>query len=573
MGGLGLSALVALIPIIFFFVALAVLRLKGHVAGAITLILSILIAIFAFKMPIDMAFAAAGYGFIYGLWPIAWIIVAAVFLYKLTVASGQFDIIRSSVISITDDQRLQVLLIGFSFGALLEGAAGFGAPVAITGALLVGLGFKPLYAAGLCLIANTAPVAFGALGVPILVAGQVTGIDPFHIGAMAGRQLPFLSVLVPFWLVAMMDGWKGVKETWPAALVAGGSFAVTQFFTSNYIGPELPDITSALVSIVSLALFLKVWRPKNTETAISMGQSSLALFLKVWRPKNTETAISMGQSAGAMVVNKPSSGGPVPSEYSLGQIIRAWSPFLILTVLVTIWTMKPFKALFAPGGAFYSLVINFQIPHLHQQVLKAAPIVAQPTPMDAVFKFDPLSAGGTAIFIAAIISIFILGVGIKKGIGVFAETLISLKWPILSIGMVLAFAFVTNYSGMSTTLALVLAGTGVMFPFFSPFLGWLGVFLTGSDTSSNALFGSLQSTTAQQINVSDTLLVAANTSGGVTGKMISPQSIAVACAATGMVGRESELFRYTVKHSLIFASVIGVITLLQAYVFTGMLVS
>lgn len=413
-----------------------------------------------------------------------------------------------------------------------------------------GGGFKPLYAAGLCLIANTAPVAFGALGVPILVAGQVTGIDPFHIGAMAGRQLPFLSVLVPFWLVAMMDGWKGVKETWPAALVAGGSFAVTQFFTSNYIGPELPDITSALVSIVSLALFLKVWRPKNTETAISMGQS-----------------------AGAMVVNKPSSGGPVPSEYSLGQIIRAWSPFLILTVLVTIWTMKPFKALFAPGGAFYSLVINFQIPHLHQQVLKAAPIVAQPTPMDAVFKFDPLSAGGTAIFIAAIISIFILGVGIKKGIGVFAETLISLKWPILSIGMVLAFAFVTNYSGMSTTLALVLAGTGVMFPFFSPFLGWLGVFLTGSDTSSNALFGSLQSTTAQQINVSDTLLVAANTSGGVTGKMISPQSIAVACAATGMVGRESELFRYTVKHSLIFASVIGIITLLQAYVFTGMLVS
>ncbi|EFS3869482.1 lactate permease LctP family transporter [Shigella boydii] len=522
MGGLGLSALVALIPIIFFFVALAVLRLKGHVAGAITLILSILIAIFAFKMPIDMAFAVAGYGFIYGLWPIAWIIVAAVFLYKLTVASGQFDIIRSSVISITDDQRLQVLLIGFSFGALLEGAAGFGAPVAITGALLVGLGFKPLYAAGLCLIANTAPVAFGALGVPILVAGQVTGIDPFHIGAMAGRQLPFLSVLVPFWLVAMMDGWKGVKETWPAALV----------------------------SIVSLALFLKVWRPKNTETAISMGQS-----------------------AGAMVVNKPSSGGPVPSEYSLGQIIRAWSPFLILTVLVTIWTMKPFKALFAPGGAFYSLVINFQIPHLHQQVLKAAPIVAQPTPMDAVFKFDPLSAGGTAIFIAAIISIFILGVGIKKGIGVFAETLISLKWPILSIGMVLAFAFVTNYSGMSTTLALVLACTGVMFPFFSPFLGWLGVFLTGSDTSSNALFGLLQSTTAQQINVSDTLLVAANTSGGVTGKMISPQSIAVACAATGMVGRESELFRYTVKHSLIFASVIGIITLLQAYVFTGMLVS
>ena len=549
-GNIWLSSLIASLPILFFFFALIKLKLKGYVAASWTEVIALSVALLFYKMPVDHALASVVYGFFYGLWPIAWIIIAAVFVYKISVKTGQFDIIRSSILSITPDQRLQMLIVGFSFGAFLEGAAGFGAPVAITAALLVGLGFNPLYAAGLCLIVNTAPVAFGAMGIPILVAGQVTGIDPFHIGAMAGRQLPFLSVLVPFWLVAMMDGWKGVKETWPAALVAGGSFAVTQFFTSNYIGPELPDITSALVSIVSLALFLKVWRPKNTETAISMGQS-----------------------AGAMVVNKPSSGGPVPSEYSLGQIIRAWSPFLILTVLVTIWTMKPFKALFAPGGAFYSLVINFQIPHLHQQVLKAAPIVAQPTPMDAVFKFDPLSAGGTAIFIAAIISIFILGVGIKKGIGVFAETLISLKWPILSIGMVLAFAFVTNYSGMSTTLALVLAGTGVMFPFFSPFLGWLGVFLTGSDTSSNALFGSLQSTTAQQINVSDTLLVAANTSGGVTGKMISPQSIAVACAATGMVGRESELFRYTVKHSLIFASVIGVITLLQAYVFTGMLVS
>ncbi|HFZ8993073.1 TPA: glycolate permease GlcA [Citrobacter freundii] len=548
-GSLWLSALIALIPIIFFFVALAVLRLKGHVAGAITLLLSVLIAIYAFNMPADMALAAAGYGFLYGLWPIAWIIIAAVFLYKLTVVSGQFDIIRSSVLSITDDQRLQVLLIGFSFGALLEGAAGFGAPVAITGALLVGLGFKPLYAAGLCLIANTAPVAFGALGVPILVAGQVTGIDAFDIGAMAGRQLPLLSVMVPFWLVAMMDGWKGIKETWPAALVAGGSFAISQFFTSNYIGPELPDITSALVSIVSLSLFLKVWSPKNSETL----QDS-------------------GQSAGAMAVQKPLSGGGVPSEYSFGQILRAWSPFLILTVLVTLWTMKPFKALFLPDGALYSLVFNLQIPHLHQLVMKTAPIVAQPTAMDAVFKFDPISAGGTAIFIAAIISMFILNVGIKRGIGVFGETLVSLKWPVLSIGMVLAFAFVTNYSGMSTTLALVLAGTGVMFPFFSPFLGWLGVFLTGSDTSSNALFCSLQATTAQQIDVSQTLLVAANSSGGVTGKMISPQSIAVACAATGIVGKESELFRFTVKHSLIFACIVGIITLLQAYVFTGMVI-
>ena len=551
LGSLGLSALVALIPIVFFFLALAVFRLKGHVAGSITLALSILVAIFAFNMPADMAFAAAGYGFAYGLWPIAWIIVAAVFLYKLTVKSGQFEIIRSSVLSITDDQRLQVLLIGFSFGAFLEGAAGFGAPVAITAALLVGLGFNPLYAAGLCLIANTAPVAFGALGIPIIVAGQVTGIDAFKIGAMAGRQLPLLSIIVPFWLVAMMDGWRGIKETWPAALVAGASFAITQYFTSNYIGPELPDITSALVSLVCLTLFLKVWSPSRAAQAEVVG-------------------VSAGSAAVAGGFGGQRS--TTPSPYSFGEILKAWSPFLILTALVTIWTLKPFKALFAAGGAMYSTVFNFAIPHLDQLVVKVAPIVTAPTAMPAVFKLDPISATGTAIFFSALVSMLVLKINVKTGLTTFKETLIELKWPILSIGMVLAFAFVTNYSGMSSTLALVLAGTGVLFPFFSPFLGWLGVFLTGSDTSSNALFSSLQATTAHQIGVNDTLLVAANTSGGVTGKMISPQSIAVACAATGMVGKESDLFRFTLKHSLIFAAFVGLITLVQAYWLTGMLV-
>ncbi|MCE4068523.1 MULTISPECIES: lactate permease LctP family transporter [Pseudomonas] len=548
LGSLGLSALVAVIPIVFFFLALAVFRLKGHVAGSITLALSVIIAIAAFGMPADMAIAAAGYGFAYGLWPIAWIIVAAVFLYKLTVKSGQFEVIRSSVLSITGDQRLQVLLIGFSFGAFLEGAAGFGAPVAITAALLVGLGFNPLYAAGLCLIANTAPVAFGALGIPIIVAGQVTGIDAFKIGAMTGRQLPFLSILVPFWLVFMMDGFKGVKETWPAALVAGGSFAITQYFTSNFIGPELPDITSALVSLISLTLFLKVWQPASERAVVATAGG----------------AAVMGSGNGARSTE--------PSPYSFGEILKAWSPFLVLTVLVTIWTLKPFKALFAPGGALYSLVFNFSIPHLDQLVVKTAPIVANPTPIAAVFKLDPISATGTAIFLSAVISMIVLRITAKTGLTTFKETLLELKWPILSIGMVLAFAFVTNYSGMSTTLALVLAGTGAAFPFFSPFLGWLGVFLTGSDTSSNALFSSLQATTAHQIGVNDTLLVAANTSGGVTGKMISPQSIAVACAATGMVGKESDLFRFTLKHSLMFAAMVGLITLAQAYIFTGMLV-
>ncbi|AGN80626.1 MULTISPECIES: lactate permease LctP family transporter [Pseudomonas] len=544
LGSLGLSALAAVIPIVFFFLALAVFRLKGHVAGSITLALSILVAIFAFQMPVDMALAAAGYGFLYGLWPIAWIIVAAVFLYKLTVKSGQFEVIRSSVLSITDDQRLQVLLIGFCFGAFLEGAAGFGAPVAITAALLVGLGFNPLYAAGLCLIANTAPVAFGALGIPIIVAGQVTGIDAFHIGAMTGRQLPLLSLFVPFWLVFMMDGLRGVKETWPAALVAGLSFAVTQYFTSNFIGPELPDITSALASLICLTLFLKVWQPKRSFSEAK-------------------------GSVGAAVV-QPS--GSQPSPYSFGEIFKAWSPFLILTVLVTIWTLKPFKAAFAPGGAMYNFVFNFAIPHLDQLVIKTAPIVAAPTAMPAVFKLDPISATGTAIFLSALISMAVLKINFKTGLTTFKETFWELRWPILSIGMVLAFAFVTNYSGMSSTMALVLAGTGAAFPFFSPFLGWLGVFLTGSDTSSNALFSSLQATTAHQIGVNDTLLVAANTSGGVTGKMISPQSIAVACAATGLVGKESDLFRFTVKHSLFFATIVGLITLVQAYWLTGMLV-
>ncbi|EOW9528252.1 lactate permease LctP family transporter [Bacillus cytotoxicus] len=541
-GNIWISAAVALIPIIFFFLALAVFRMKGYVAGFITVVLTILVALFAYKMPFTMAMAATGYGFLYGLWPIAWIIIMSVFLYKISVKTGQFDMIRASVLSITNDHRLLVILIGFSFGAFLEGAAGFGAPVAITSALLAGLGLNPLYAAGLCLIANTAPVAFGAMGIPITVAGQVTGIDPHKIGQMAGHQLPFLSLFVPFFIVFLMDGFKGIKQTWPALFVAGGSFAITQFITATFLGPELPDITSALVSLVCLSLFLKVWQPKEVY------QSNQA---------NVEAAATTEASSMPNLTGR--------------KVVKAWSPFIILTAMVVIWSQDFFKALFAPGGALESLVMKFEIPGLHNLVMKAEPIVNKPTPYEAVLKFDIVSATGTAILIACLISIFVLKMSAKQAVETLKETLQELKMPILSIGFVLGFAFIANYSGLSSTLALALAGTGGLFPFFSPLLGWIGVFLTGSDTSANALFSNLQSITAQQVGVKEVLLVAANTTGGVTGKMISPQSIAIACAAVGLAGKESDLFRFTVKHSLFFVIIVGIMTYVQAYYLTWMI--
>ncbi|AVT13428.1 L-lactate permease [Paracidovorax avenae] len=550
-GNIWISALVALIPIVFFFLALTRLRLKGYQAGTITVLLSLAVALLFYRMPASAALASAVYGFLYGLWPIAWIIVAAVFLYKISVATGQFAVIRSSILSVTEDQRLQLILVGFCFGAFLEGAAGFGAPVAITAALLVGLGFKPLYAAGLCLIANTAPVAFGAMGIPIIVAGQVSGVDAFAIGQMAGRQLPFMTVIVLFWIMAIMDGWRGVKETWPAVLVGGGTFAGMQFLTANYVGPELPDITSAIVSLVALTLFLKVWQPR-----------------RIFRFEEEPAApgarpAARGQSAATGV----SSGVPLTA----GAVFKAWSPFIILTAVVTLWSLKPFKALFAAQGALASSVVNIPVPFLHNLVEKVPPVVATAAPYGAVYTFNWLSATGTAILIAALVTIAFTRLSPAKAVATLGETFRELAVPIYSIGMVLAFAFIANYSGLSATLALALAHTGHAFTFFSPFLGWIGVFLTGSDTSANALFAALQATTAQQLGLPQVLTVAANTTGGVTGKMISPQSIAIACAAVGLAGRESDLFRFTVKHSLVFAAIIGVMTTLQAYVFPWMI--
>ena len=542
MGNIWISSAIALVPIVFFFLALAIFRMKGSIAATITVFLAFLVSLFLYKMPIGMALASMVYGFFYGLWPIAWIIIGAVFIYKISVKTGQFDIIRSSILSITEDQRLQMLLVGFAFGTFLEGAAGFGAPVAITAALLVGLGFKPLYAAGLCLIVNTAPVAFGAMGIPIIVAGQVSGVDTMEISQMVGRQLPFMVPIVLIWIMAIMDGWRGVKETWPAILVASLSFSLAQYLTSNFVGPELPDITAAIAALVSLTILLKYWKPKH-----------------IFRFQDKDLQVD------ETIIEQ------VRKQYSVGQIAKAWSPFLILTAMVTVWSIKPFKDLFVKDGALSDLVVSIKVPYLHQLIQKLPPVVPEIKDYDAIYKFDWLSATGTAIMLAALITIIYLKMKPKEAVSTFFETVNELKTPIYSIGMVLAFAFIANYSGLSATLALALAHTGQAFTFFSQFLGWVGVFLTGSDTSANALFSALQATTAQQIGVPEVLLVAANTSGGVTGKMISPQSIAIACAAVGLVGKESDLFRFTVKHSIIFTVMIGIIVTLQAYVFPWMI--
>ena len=534
LGTFWLSAVVAALPIVFFFVTLAVLRWQGYLAGLGTIALTVIIALTVYRMPAGLAWRATANGMAYGLWPISWIILNAAFLYKLSVRSGQFQIMRASVVSITEDQRLQVILIGFAFGAFLEGSAGFGAPVAITAAILAALELNPLYAAGLCLIANTAPVAFGALGIPILVAGKTAGVDPTLVGQMAGRHLPLLSLFVPFFLVWLMDGFKGVRQTWPAILVAGGAFAVTQFLTANYIGPQLPDITSALVCLVATTAFLKLWHPAES-FAFAAAKS---------------TGASRHSPSGAEVVAR--------AGYTTGQILKAWSPF---------------KTLVAASGSLNFTVLSFKIPGLHEVVIRVAPVVAKSTPYAAIYTVDLLSATGTGILISALLSMVVLGISARDGVSVFKDTLIDLMKPIFTIACVLGFAFIANYSGISSTLALALASTGQLFPFFAPMLGWLGVFLTGSDTSGNALFSSLQSITAHQIQVSDILMVAANSTGGVTGKMISPQSIAVACAAVGLVGRESELLRFTVKWSLLFLLIICVVTYLQAYYLTWMIPS
>jgi lactate permease len=535
MGSIGLSALMAAIPVIIIFYLLAIRRSPGQIAGGAAVISAVLVAIFVYKMPVGLALTATGMGALYGVFPIFWIIITAIFIYNMTVETGQFEVVKNSIATITDDRRLQALLIAFAFGAFLEGAAGFGTPVAISAGMLVGLGFNPLYAAGLCLIANTAPVAFGGIGIPIIVAGQVTGLDTMKISAMVGRQLPFLSVIIPIWLVVLMSGWKAAMEVLPACLVAGISFAGVQFLSSNFLGPELPDILSSLAAIVSLAIFLKLWKPA-----------------KIWRfpgEKTTSAAVAAKNAAGL----------------TLGSVLKAWSPFIILTVMVILWGIKPIAA------ALDAVSLKWLVPGLDKVITQVAPIVKQPTLLAALYKINYLSAAGTSLFIASIISAAVLGVGPGRFVSLFVKTFKQLTKPLITIPCVLGLAYVMNYSGMSSTLGLFLAGTGSFFPFFSPFLGWLGVFLTGSDTSANALFANLQSVTAQQVGMNPILAVAANSSGGVTGKMISPQSIAVATAATGLVGKEGDLFNFTVLHSIVLAVIVGIMTYAQAYLLTWMI--
>ncbi|WP_195258328.1 L-lactate permease LutP [Bacillus paralicheniformis] len=547
-----LSSLAALIPILYFFWALAIKRMKGHTAGVTTLLIALALAVFVYGMPAHQAVMSASQGAVYGLLPIGWIIVTSVFLYKLTVKTGQFEIIRSSVLSITDDRRLQALLIAFSFGAFLEGAAGFGAPVAISAALLVGLGFNPLYAAGICLIANTAPVAFGAIGIPIIAVEGPTGIPAMDISKMVGRQLPFLSVFIPFYLIIIMSGLKRAWEVLPAILVSGVSFAVTQYVSSNFLGPELPDILSAIVSLIALAVFLKFWKPKT-----------------IFRFSHEK---EMAASAEAQQLEHQK------VSYSAGQIFKAWTPFLLLTAMVSIWGIPAVKQALTghyegsnPLLLFISdiggrLTFSPGVPFLHNQILDGSG-----KPLEALYKLDLAGSAGTAILIATVLTKFVTGMPWKEWGAVFTESLKELGKPILTIASVVGFAYVTNSSGMSTTLGMSLAMTGSMFAFFSPVLGWLGVFITGSDTSANLLFGSLQKVTAQSVGMEPVLSVAANSSGGVTGKMISPQSIAVACAAVGLAGKESDLLRFTLKHSLFLLFLVCMITFLQHHLFAWMI--
>jgi lactate permease len=575
LGSPWISTLLAAVPIVVLLATLAILEWRAHMAALAGLVTALAVSVFIYGMPMTSAAATALYGAAYGLLPIGWIIVNAVFLYNLTVTTGQFEIVKRSVARLSADRRIQALLIAFSFGAFIEGASGFGTPVAICSALLIGLGFTPLYAAGLALIANTAPVAFGAIGTPILTLAAVTQLPADALSAMAGRQLPFVSVIVPAWLVVTMSGWRGFMGVWPAVVVCGGVFAIAQFWWSNYVGPELVDIVGGLLSLGALAVFCRVWKPAEVwEFAHERNEVRLDVRLK---PDTTYGAATYGAAA----------------HDGHAALVRAWMPWVFLSVMVILWGLGSTKALLngGPAGlaayregrpAVVSMTLspNWDVPLLHRTVFRDFPVEA--TAVDRARIDDPayratraeaarytlnwLSATGTGILIAAIFTALYLRVPAGQAFSIFVMTLRRMRNPLLTISLMMAVGFVTRYGGTDATLGLAFTNTGVLYPFFAALLGWLGVALTGSDTSSNVLFGSLQKITAQQLGLDPVLITTANSTGGVMGKMIDAQSIVVATASTNQHGQEGRILRFVFWHSVALAAIMGIIVMIQAYV-------
>jgi lactate permease len=524
-----LSTILAALPIVTLLGCLAALRMRAHWAALLGLGASLLISIAVFGMPAKMAVLAAAYGAAYGLMPIGWIILNVIFLYRLTLETGRFKVLQESLMGITQDRRLQLLLIAFAFGAFFEGAAGFGTPVAVTAALLIGLGFAPLEASGLSLIANTAPVAYGALGIPLIALQAVTGLDLRELSAMVGRILPFFSILVPFWLVWVFAGFQGMIEVWPAILVAGASFAIPQFLVSNFHGPWLVDVVSSVCSMAALILFLMKWHPR-----------------RIWGLK--------GEEIGRMARGH--------HGYSGGEVARACLPWAILSVLVFVWGLPRTKAFLDHVSAF-----TIPVTGLHNMVLRMPPVVATPTKETALYLFTWLSAAGSSIFVAALISGIVMRCSLRMMAHTYWKTLIQVRTSLLTISAMMALGFLTRYAGLDATLGLAFARTGILYPFFGALLGWLGVALTGSDTSSNVLFGSLQKISAEHLGVSPLLMASANSCGGVMGKMADAQSIVVASTATQWYGHEGEILRYVFLHSIALASLVGLLVFLEAYVF------
>ena len=537
-GNAALSTVAAAVPAVTLLVLIASNKVKAHVAAVIALILTNIVTIFAFTMPAGMSIRASLLGVVIGFFPIGWIVLNVIFLYRITVETGRFELLKRAIGGVTTDRRLQLLLIAFGFGAFFEGTSGFGTPVAITGAVLLGLGFSPLAASGLSLIANTAPVAYGALGAPIQGLASVTGLDPYLLGAMMGRQLPFFSMLVPFWLIWAFAGWRGMIAIWPAILVTAVSFAIPQFVISNYINPWIVDIGASLISMGCLILFLEVWQPKELWLSPALrGKDESASTMKPVKPLDTK-----------------------PLTHS--QLWNALLPWIIVFVVMLIWGNGSFKT-----WANSVFTWNYPVPDLHNMISKMPPVAAKPTPEGAVFSFPYLSLTGTGLLIATLISGSLMGVGPVKMVAEYGRTIRLCAVSLITISAMLAIGTLTRLSGVDATLGLAFAATGVLYPFFGTLLGWLGVALTGSDTASNVLFGNLQKITSEQLGLSPILMAAANSSGGVMGKMIDAQSIVVASTATNWFGHEGTILRFVFKHSIALACLVGGLVTLQAYVY------